>query len=257
MQKITAIIPTFNEESNIEAAIKTVKWADEILIVDSFSTDNTLSIVKQYTNRILQREYIHSASQKNWTIPQASYGWVFLLDADERVTPELQEEIQQLLKSDNLNDYDAYWINRQNHFMGQKINYSGWQGDAVIRLFRREVGKYEDKNVHAEIIQKGIKVGHLKHKLDHYTFRDSTHFLQKMHRYAKWSARDYLAKTPKVGLYHLLVKPLFRIFKHFILQKGFLDGKVGFIISSMMAWGVFLRYVKILEHQKGIKPLEE
>ena len=131
MEKITAIIPTFNEAHNIVAAIQSVRWANEIIVVDSFSTDNTVELAEQNGAKIFQRKYINSANQKNWIIPQATHEWVFILDADERVTSELEKEIQPLLKQTDKKD--AYWINRQNFFMGKKIRYSGWQGDAVIR----------------------------------------------------------------------------------------------------------------------------
>lgn len=245
MEKITAIIPTFNEAHNIEAAIQSVQWADEIIVVDSFSEDTTVEIATRLGAKIFQRKYINSANQKNWIIPQATHDWVFILDADERVTEDLKKEIQQILQQPL--EKDAYWINRQNFFMGKKIHYSGWRGDAVIRLLRKEKCRYQDLKVHAEIETEGIEVGQLKNKINHFTYKDLDHFLTKMQRYADWSAKDHLEKTPRVTFFHLYLKPLFRFFKHYFIQLGFLDGKVGFIISVIMAWGVFLRYVKIQE----------
>lgn len=249
MQSISVIIPTYNEAHNIRAALESVAWADEILVVDSYSTDETIDIAREYTSFILQREYKHSADQKNWAIPQVTHQWVLLLDADERVTPGLRDEIQGWLQQEEI-PYDGFWIGRQNHFLGKKVNYSGWQGDAVVRFFRKTC-RYEDKNVHAEIITTGKRIGKLQHKLLHFTFRDSTHFLNKMMRYGKWSARDYAPKTPRVTLYHLWIKPAFRFFKHFVIQRGFLDGRTGFIISVIMAWGVFLRYLNIIELRRA------
>ena len=147
--KISAIIPVFNEEDHIIAAIESLVWADEIIVVDSFSTDNTVALAQSKGVKILQRDYEYSASQKNWAIPQASYDWVFILDADERVEDNLKKEIDKIKNSQTKND--AYWIPRQNHFMGKKIRFSGWQGDKVIRLFNRKKCHYEDKQVHAEI----------------------------------------------------------------------------------------------------------
>ncbi len=244
-QPVTAIIPTFNEAHNIRAVLESVAWADEIIVVDSFSQDETIAIAREFTDRILQREYIHSANQKNWTIPQASHDWVLLVDADERVPPGLKEEIQHWLAQDNI-PFDAFWIKRSNHFLGQRIRYSGWQGDAVVRFFRKQC-RYEDKNVHAEIITTNLRVGHLKHALEHYTLKNVDHFLEKMTRYSHWSAQDYAAKTPRVTFYHLWLKPAFRFLKHYLFQLGFLDGKAGFIISKIMAWGVFLRYLQLEE----------
>lgn len=245
---ITVIIPTCNEEVHMEELLSSVQWAAEILVVDSFSTDNTVAIARQYGAKVLQREYLNSANQKNWAIPQASHDWILLIDADERPTPELIQEVQHLAINPSQKDTVAYWINRNNFFMGQQVTYSGWQNDAVIRFFRKDQCRYEEKHVHAEILAKG-NVDTLKGKLDHYTHRSTQHFLAKMERYAQWSAEDHYQKTPTVGFFHLAIKPLFRFFKHYILKRGFLDGRIGFIVSSIMAWGVFLRYIKIKEIQ--------
>lgn len=245
MRKITVIIPTFNEAHNIAGVLDTVQWADEIIIIDSFSTDQTLEIASQYKVQILQRTYVGPADQKNWAIPKAKHEWILLLDADERVPPALREEIEDWLRKEI--PFDAFWIGRQNFFMGKQIRYSGWQGDAVVRFFHRDKCRYNDKQVHEEIVTTNLKVAKLKNKMLHYTFKDSNHFLEKMRRYADWSAQDHFAKTKRVSYFHLFFKPLFRFFKHFIWQRGFLDGKIGFIISVIMAWSVFLRYTKIKE----------
>ena len=163
MHKVTAIIPTKNEAHNIESVLASVAWCDEILVVDSFSTDNTVELAKKYTSRIIESEYINSASQKNRAIPQAAHEWILLVDADELVTPELKNEIQELLKQDNI-PHDAYWIYRKNYFMGKEVKYSGWQRDKVIRFFKRDTCRYEEKHVHAEVITSG-SVSKLKNKL--------------------------------------------------------------------------------------------
>ncbi len=244
---LTIIITCYNEAHNMRDLLESIKWAEEIMIVDSFSTDETLEIAREYTDFILQREYTTPANQKNWAIPQASHEWILLLDADERVTPRLREEILQIIE--NQPKEVAFWIGRENYFMEKRVRYSGWQNDAVIRLFRRNDCRYDNKAVHEEIETEG-KIGRLQSKLIHNTYKDMAHFLEKMRRYARLSALDYSEKTPRVTLYHLWVKPAFRFFKHYILKLGFLDGKVGFIISVIMAWGVFLRYLNILENSK-------
>ncbi len=247
MQKLSVIIPTFNEAANIRAALESVRWADELIVVDSFSKDDTVALARPLADRLLQRSYSGPADQKNWAIPQASYSWVLLLDADERVPDALQTEIQALLADSDRIEEDAFWIGRQNHFMGQRIRYSGWQNDGVIRLIRRDRCRYNSKQVHEEIETQGLRIGKLQHSLEHYTYQTLIHYLDKTRRYSIWSAQDYLAATPRVGWYHLLAKPFFRFIKHFVIGRGFLDGKAGFIISAVMAWGVFVRYVKIRE----------
>ena len=239
MKRITAIIPTFNEQHNIVDVIKSVDFADEIMIVDSFSTDKTVELATPLVDTILQRKYENSASQKNWSIPQAKYQWILLLDADERVKKDLKKEIFSVLESKT--NYSAFWIKRENYFMGKKISFSGWRGDRVIRLFKRDECKYEEKYVHAEIVTKG-KIGILKNKLTHNTFKSKDDYLKKLERYAKWQAKDYYKKTGSITIFHTLIKPIFRFIKHYFIQLGILDGYVGFIISSYQAKAVKMRY---------------
>jgi len=251
MTKVTAIIPTYNEAHNIAAAIETVKWCDEIIVVDSFSQDDTIAIAKTHGAKVLSHEYEHSAAQKNWVIPQAANEWILLLDADERMSPKLNEEIQKMLQENSMK-FDAYWIRRENHFLGKKIKYSGWQNDKVVRFFKRDTCQYENKKVHAEIITSG-EISILKNRIVHYTYKDFNHYMEKVHRYTTLSAKDHAHKTSKVTLYHLLVKPFARFVKHYIFNLGILDGKEGFIISRLSAYSIFLRYVKLSRIQKGEK----
>lgn len=246
MKKLTVIIPTYNEEENIRNVLESVKWVDEIMVVDSFSTDNTLKISKEYTDFIIQRDYENSASQKNWAIPQATNDWILLVDADEIVSRLLKTEIQNLLNSDKL--LDAYWVYRKNYFMDKPLNYL-IKGDKVIRLFKKEC-RYEKLHVHSEIITKDLKIGRLNGLLHHHTFKSVDLYMDKINRYATWSAKDYANKTKSVTIFHLLAKPLFRFFKHYILERGFLDGKAGFVLSCIFSWSVFLRYWKIIEIHK-------
>jgi|TARA_B110000116_G_scaffold247780_1_gene240374 glycosyltransferase involved in cell wall biosynthesis len=239
MEKLTAIIPTFNEAHNIVAAIKSLNFADEIMVVDSFSTDNTLELAKSISTTILQREYQNSASQKNWAIPQAKHEWILLLDADERITPELKEEVIAILKSNP--DISGFWIPRINYFMGKRIRFSGWQGDKVIRLFKRDACRYEQKHVHAEIITKG-EVSKLKNAISHNTYVSLEAMQNKLDRYAQWQAKDYDGRTGQITPYHTVIKPFVRFIKHYIFQLGILDGKVGYIISSLQANAVKMRY---------------
>jgi glycosyltransferase involved in cell wall biosynthesis len=251
MHKLTAIIPTGNEKHNIEAVIASVDFADEILVVDSFSTDGTFEKAQELATRVIRREYQYSASQKNWAIPQAKHEWILLVDADERVTPELQQEIQDILQNPQ-KDVVAYWIGRNNHFMGERVHYSGWRNDKVLRLFKRDYCKYEDKHVHAEIIANGA-AGKLRNKLYHNTYITFDKYIEKMNRYASWQAKDYDKKTGRLTPYHFVIKPLWGFFKHYILQSGFRDGVVGFTIGYIQAYVVFMRYVKLWLLRRGRK----
>lgn len=250
-QKVTAIIPVYNESHNIENTLKSVAFADEIMVVDSYSTDDTVAISKKYTNFIIQRDFGYPASQKNWAIPQATHEWILLLDADERVTLALQDEILEILNNP-APDINAYWIYRKNHFMGREVRYSGWQNDKVIRLFKKSHNRYEDKMVHEEIIPEG-KVGYLKNRLYHNTYVSLDHYLNKLNKYAYWQSRDYDRFTGKLTPFHFLVKPFWKFFKHYIIQQGFRDGIVGFSVSFLQSYSVVLRYMKLWLYRRDMK----
>ncbi|MGY8884511.1 MAG: glycosyltransferase family 2 protein [Flavobacteriales bacterium] len=250
MTKLTSIIPTGNEQNNIVEAIQSVRFSDEIMVVDSFSTDDTVKLARPLVDTILQREYEHSASQKNWAIPQAKHEWILLLDADERVTSELQKEVIRMINSNT--EYSGFWIRRENYFMGKKVRFSGWQGDKVIRLFKRDECKYENKHVHAEIRSSG-KIGILDHKLLHNTFVSKEAYLKKLDRYAQLQAKDYDKRVKYLTPFHTVIKPIVRFLKHYFLQLGILDGYVGFVISSYQAKAVAMRYKYIQEIRKSEK----
>lgn len=243
-QLLTALIPVGNEIHNIEEVIASVNFADEILVVDSYSTDGTFEKAKELSDKVIRRDYQYSASQKNWAIPQAKHDWILLLDADERVTEELKKEVLETLKNPSQDGTAAYWIGRKNHFMGEAVNYSGWQNDKVIRLFQRDKCRYEDKQVHAEIITDG-KVASLKNKFFHNTYTTFDEHIEKMNRYAWWQAKDYDKRTGKLNGYHFVIKPCWRFFKHYIIQGGFRDGVVGLTVSYIQGYMVFMRYVKL------------
>lgn len=241
MRKLTAIIPTGNEEHNIAEAIDSVSFADEILVVDSYSTDRTVEIAQEKGAKVIQREYGYSASQKNWAIPQATHEWILLLDADERIPEPLKNEIISVLKSEPV--HDGYWIYRRNFFLGREVKHT-WKDDRVIRLFHRDRCRYEDKHVHAEIIAEG-SVGELQNSMTHNTYISIDAYVKKLNRYAEWQANDYDKKVGKITPYHLWIKPGFRFFKHYFLKQGFRDGMPGFIVSILQAYAVRMRYIKL------------
>lgn len=248
MKNITAIIPTLNEEINIERAINSVSFANEILIVDSFSSDKTIEIAQSMGARIIQREYENCASQKNWAIPQAKHEWIILIDADEVIPPQLKNEILDILSKKV--DESAFWIPRLNYYMGQKVRFSGWQNDAVIRLFKRDECVYESLKVHSEIKTKG-KIGRLKQKIEHHAYKGFSSILKKIDRYSSYKAYDKMRTVKKITMFHLFIKPAFKFFKHYILHLGFLDGRVGFIISKLSAYDVFIRGIKMWRIEEG------
>lgn len=249
MEKLTAIIPTGNEAHNIEAVIESVSFADEIMVVDSFSTDKTVELAKKHTDFIIQREYGYSASQKNWAIPQATHEWILLVDADERITPDLKDEIQSILREGT--DKAGFWIYRDNLFMGKLLKHGGSKSDRCIRLFRKSLCRYEDKKVHAEIETAG-EVGKLNNRMTHDTFVNIDRYYEKLNRYATWQAKDYDGKTKRISCLHLFIKPNIRFIKHFILNGGFMDGFEGYVYALTRKYAVKMRYIKLKMLRKGL-----
>ncbi len=245
---LTVIIPTYNEAQNIREAIKSADFAEEILVVDSFSTDETVEIARENGARVIQHEYVTPARQKNWIIPQAKHKWVLLLDADERINPLLRKEIIEKVKT-NVEE-SGFWIYRINFFQGKRVRFSGWQSDKVIRLIRRDKCRYDNKHVHEEIIAEG-PVGYLKNKLMHNTYQSLDAYISKLNHYADLQVLDIEDKVGSINVFHLVVKPFFRLLHHYILRGGFLDGITGLTISVLYAYAVRLRYLKLWYKRKN------
>ncbi len=246
-EKLTALVPSFNEEGNIEDCLKGLTWADEILVVDSYSTDRTLEIARHYTDRILQHEYINSATQKNWAIPLATYPWVLVVDCDERVRPELRQEIESALADPQ--GCDGFIIPRRNIFLGCSMRYCGWgpRDDTNVRLFRRDKGRYEDKEVHADVVVNGGRVEKLRSPLEHISYRSISHYIEKMQRYTDWAAGDVVNKKKPVGAGKIILRPLATFFRMYVLKLGFLDGFHGLVLCGLSSYYVMLKYVKAWE----------
>jgi glycosyltransferase involved in cell wall biosynthesis len=245
---LTVIIPTYNEETNLRECLESVAFADDILIVDSFSTDGTLAIASEFDARVLQHEYRYSAHQKNWAIPQAIHAWILLVDADERVTPELREEILEQLETGPA--HDGYWIRRANHFLGRRMRHGGWESDTVIRLFRRDVARYQDRKVHAEIDLPG-PLPTLRHPLEHHTLRSFRQYWRKLQRYSEWGAAQMHAEGRRSGIVQILGRPMVRFVKMYLLRLGFLEGMHGLALSMFGAFSVYLKYARLWEMSLG------
>jgi glycosyltransferase involved in cell wall biosynthesis len=222
-----------------------------VLVVDSFSTDRTASIAKEHGARVLTHEYVNSATQKNWALPHASNPWVLVVDADERVTTDLRREVEHLLAAGP--KVAAYSIPRVNFFMNRRIRHGGWEADRVIRLIRPAQARYQDREVHAEVVTNG-PIGRLSAPLLHYTFRSFAQYLPKVQRYTDWGASQAFRDGQRAGVASVLLRPVGRFFKMYVLRLGFLDGRHGMVLGLLAAFSVYLKYAKLWE--MGLKERE-
>jgi len=243
---LSVVITTYNEEVNIADCLRSVLWADEILVVDSFSSDRTLEFARQFPVQILEREYFGSAAQKNWSLDKIQHDWVLILDADERVTEPLAREILKLLIEGPT--AKGYYIRRQNIVLGKAIRHSGWSTDKVIRLFDKAHGRYPNRRVHADLdIEAPTPT--LRHPLDHFTYRSVEQYFEKFLNYAEWGAAQGYREGKKAGFLEIGGRPFWRFFRTYLLQRGFLDGLHGLVVCGLQAFGVFLKYAWLWEHR--------
>lgn len=247
--QLTAIIPCKNEEHNIRACIESVRHlADEIIVADSGSTDRTLQVVREMGGcRIIQREYVNSANFKNWAIAQAAHPWVLIVDADERLTEQLSEEIHEVLSATP--QFVGYRMRFQTLFLGRWLKHSGINTTRATRLFRREC-RYRPLSVHSDIDLPREKLGRLKGKFLHRTCHSLTQYITKQNRYATWKARDMYAAGRRTGYLGLLLRPPIRFLQLYIQRAGFLDGAAGLTMCMIAAFYTLMKYAKLFEMTK-------
>ncbi len=251
MPRITAIIITYNEEKNIQRCLEGLRWADEIVVVDSFSQDRTKETASSFTDKIFDLEWRGFGKQKEFARTKATSEWVLSIDTDEVVSERLQGEIK-----DAINRYDSldgYYIPRLSNFLGRWMRHSGWYPDYVLRLFKKDKARFDDSLVHEKLILEG-KVGFLKNEILHYTDPDISHYLSKMDRYTTLSAQQLLAEGKGATLFDLLFRPVAIFFKMYILKSGFLDRWEGFVLACFSSFHVFVKYAKLWHLRKSISP---
>lgn len=240
--KISALAITLNEAHNIEAYIESLWFVDEILIVDSFSSDETVNLASQYEKvTVFQRKFDNFSAQKNFAISKAKNEWVTFFDLDEEITPQVAKEIVEVSKDPKA---IAYFVKRDYHFMGKRIKYSGFQTDYVIRFFNKNYCLYNSNLVHELIEAKG-KTAKLTHSVPHHTYKSFDHYTGKLHQYSNLQAKMLYKKGKKPTLYHFLFRPWYRFWYQYLIRLGILDGKEGFILAYVSAFSVFKRYVNL------------
>ncbi len=249
---IAAIVLTKNEEQNIAACLDGLKKADEIIIVDSNSTDRTKEIASRYTDKIYVKEMDEGfGPQRNFGIEKTHSDWILFVDADERVSRDLWDEIIESIIHES---YHIYMLPRLTIFLGKPIYYCGWSEPNNGRLFRKGYARYNDAYVHEELIFEG-EAGHLKNVLSHHTYKDATHHLAKLNLYTSLTAQDFYKKGIRLKLsnylWYFIIKPFLIFIRKFILLKGYKDGVRGFFISSLSAFQYFESYIKLWEIQQN------
>ncbi|TDP01327.1 glycosyltransferase family 2 protein [Flavobacterium sp. 245] len=243
-QLLSALVITQNEEQNIKTVLDHLAFADEIIIVDSFSSDKTFEIASSFKNvKIIQRIFDNFASQRNYALSLASHSWILFVDADERLTSELQKEISCVINQKN--SAAAYFVHRNFMFEDKKLRFSGWQTDKIIRLFRKENAFYNhEKIVHEKLIITG-KTDTLKHKLIHYSYSNFEDYKQKMIFYGQLKAQEEFLKNTRPNFFHFYIRPAYQFLNQYLLRLGFLDGKKGIIICYLNALSVAVRFQEL------------
>ncbi|PCJ98366.1 MAG: CDP-glycerol--glycerophosphate glycerophosphotransferase [Flavobacteriaceae bacterium] len=244
-RKITALLITYNEINNIDSVLENIKFADEIIIVDSLSTDGTIAKIKEHSNvTLIERPFKNYTDQKSFALEQASHDWILFMDADERLTDPLKNEILKTVNSDNPG-IEAYYFYRTFMFQNSVLRFSGWQSDKNYRLFRKsKVNFTPERIVHETLIVDG-ESDVLKNKLIHYSYKDYKDYKGKMIKYGQMKAREEFQKDYSPNQYHFILKPLYKFLNHYILRLGVLDGKKGVVICYLNALGVYSRYKEL------------
>ena len=246
--KLSVTIITKNEAADIGAALASVAFADERIVVDAHSTDDTVAIARQRAERVIVRDWAGYIDQKNYAASQASHDWILSLDADERVTPALADEIKTTLAAAQA--HHAYRIPRVTWHLGRWIRTTDWYPDHQLRLYDRRSAQWTGKYVHESVTVRGT-VGQLRHELQHYAYRDIADHLETMDRYTTLAARQMYESGRRAGVWQVGGHPPLAFLRNYVARGGFKDGVAGLVISAMNAYYVFLKFAKLWELQNA------
>lgn len=245
MSKLSVYVIAYNDEPNIRACLESVAWADEIIVVDSWSTDATEKISREYTEKVFQHEFHGFGRLRNEAVAHASHEWVFSLDTDERATPEIREEIRRVMNADE--SADAFFVPRRNYFLGRWIRHCGWYPDyRQPQVFRRGRLRYREELVHEGFEVDG-RIGYFKEHVLQYPFRDIDHYLTKMDRYSDLMACRMVEQGRRFRPHQLVTHPCFTFAKMYVGRAGWRDGMPGLILSGLYAYYTFIKYAKFWE----------
>ncbi len=244
MNKISVTIVTLNEERNIERCLKSVQWADEIVVVDSGSTDRTLDICRDYDCNIIKTEWLGYARTKQLAVDAATHDWIFSIDADEEATPELGAKIRKIVDGDE--PKKGYRIRRRSFYLGKMIKYSGWNRDYPLRLFHRNFGRFNLKPVHEGVEVEG-KTGYIEEVLLHYTYPTLVSHIRKIELYSELGALEKKEKGRNGGVYIAFLRGVYEFFRIYFFKAGFLDGRYGLILAANYAFASYMKYLLLWE----------
>ncbi len=250
-QQLSACIIAYNEERNIGNCLKSLVWADEIVVVDAFSQDKTAEIARQFTDKVVQNRWPGFVQQKNFALSKASYDWILALDADEIVSEQLKHSIVKLLSSEP--SFDGYLIPRRTFYLDRWINHCGWYPEYRLRLFRKSKARWGGIDPHDKIMLDSGETGSLRGDLYHYPYHNISCHLETIARYSTISAQQMAKQGRRFHLRDILLRPPLRFMKMYLWKLGFLDGKAGLFISSLGAVYVFNKYLKLWELNQGEK----
>ncbi len=239
--KLSAVVMTFNEESNIERCLSSLDFADEIIVLDSFSTDRTVEIAKRFTDKVSQREFTTPSEQRAASVELSANEWVLVVDADEVVTSELAGQIRTAVESGK---YDAYRVPRINYFLGKRIRHCGWYPDYVTRLMRKSKTTFPYRVLH-EAPEIDGRIGTLTGHFIHYSYTNFNQLVAKTVTYARGAAKQKIIEGRRFQLSKLVFAPGLIFIKKYIIKQGFRDGIRGFLIATMQQIGTFLRYAML------------
>ena len=248
MPKLSVVIITKDEAANISAALDSVRWVDDLVVVDAGSTDDTVAIAKRYTDRVVTHAWEGYGAQKNYATTIAAHDWVLSLDADERVSGALASEIQALLDAGPAQP--GYRIPRVTHYLGRWIRSTDWYPDHQLRLYDRRVARWNSRRVHESVIVDG-QVGRLRAEIEHRAYRDVSHHLATIDRYTTLAAHQMRADGRRTGWFDLMGHPPLAFLRNYVARRGVLDGLPGFIVSVLNSYYVFLKFAKLWDLQRA------
>lgn len=245
---VSALLPTYNCAETLRSTLASIRWADDILVVDSFSTDSTLEICREYGARIVQHEYVNSATQKNWAIGQCLHEWVLQIDSDEILEPGVEAVVRQAVAAAPP-DVHAFRLPRRNHVLGRWMRYGGNYPDYQIRLLRRDAGKWSGREVHAHVQVPGMVVT-LGAGIDHHGMECISRQLRNLDRYTRYEADELRKQARRFRLFDLLMRPGAAFVYRYLWLQGFRDGWRGFIVCAHHAIYTFLARAKLWETEE-------